>query len=83
MAVVAQCGQGAIRFSVRGREPSFHQGLEGPGLRAVLRRGIAYRWGLQGRALGPTCNRMLTSEPLSRLRRMTRGVGWLGTTSCA
>jgi hypothetical protein len=83
LAVVAQCGQGATRFSVRGREPSFRQGLAVPWLRSVLRRGIAHLWGVQRHAPGPIRIRMLTFEPLSRLRRGTTGVGQPGTAAFA
>jgi hypothetical protein len=75
MANAALGGHEAASFSVRGREPSFHLGLGGPVLPWVLRRGIAYRWGLQGWTLGPTRKRMLTSEPKSRLRRGAIAVG--------
>jgi hypothetical protein len=79
MVTAALGGSGATSFSVRGREPSFHLGLEGPVLPWVLRRGIAYRWGLQGRTLGPTFKRMLTSEPKLRLRRGAIAVGCPGS----
>ena len=47
------------------REPSFHQGLGGPLLRSVLRRGIAYPWGLDSVQVGPAETRMLTSDLVS------------------
>jgi hypothetical protein len=79
MATAALGGLGAASFSVRGQEPSFHLGLEGPVLPWVLWRGIAYRWGLQGWSLGPTSKRMLTSEPNLRLRREAIAVGCPGS----
>ena len=58
----------AAGFSTRRWEPSFHRGLVGPSLRSVLRRGIAYPWGLRAASLGPGNSRILTSGPVSRLR---------------
>ena len=53
----------AIGFSAAGREPSFHQGFFEPSLRWVLRRGMAYPWGLH--YVGPRRIRMLTSDLIS------------------
>ena len=45
-------------------EPSFHQGLIGPSLRSVLRRGMAYPWGLHTE-VEPGSLWMLTSDLFS------------------
>ena len=63
VGITALVGFAAMRFSVLRQEPSSHQGLHGPMLPSVLRRGIAYPWGLQ--SPGPGKTRMLTSAPSS------------------